>query len=182
MTRNRSSGGALTCCASSVIQTKGICGFRGPRPFGFWDVFLGGAIEGIEGVTQGRNLYVKPFVVSNYRPDAADNRTDADAGLDVKYGLTADLTLDLTLNTDFSQVEVDEQQVNLTRFNLFFPEKREFFLENAGLFDVGGTTGRFLGCRWRRPEPRSNPVLQPSHRVVRKRAALAHPGRRAPDR
>ena len=118
----------------------------GPRPFGFWDVFLGGAIEGIEGVTQGRNLYVKPFVVSNYRPDAADNRTDADAGLDVKYGLTADLTLDLTLNTDFSQVEVDEQQVNLTRFNLFFPEKREFFLENAGLFDVGGTTGRFLGA------------------------------------
>ena len=118
----------------------------GPRPFGFWDVFLGGAIEGIEDVKQGRNIYVKPFVVSNYRPDAGDNRYDADAGLDVKLGLTADLTLDLTVNTDFSQVEVDEQQVNLTRFNLFFPEKREFFLENAGLFDVGGTTGRFLGA------------------------------------
>ena len=119
----------------------------GPRPFGFWDVFLGGTIEGIEGVKQGTNLYVKPFAVSNYRPDRPDARTDSDAGLDVKYGLSADLTLDLTVNTDFSQVEVDEQQVNLTRFNLFFPEKREFFLENAGLFDVGGATGTFRGAR-----------------------------------
>ena len=118
----------------------------GPRPFGFWDVFLAGTIEGIEGVKQGRNLYVKPFAVSNYRPDRPDDRSDADVGLDLKYGLTADLTLDLTVNTDFSQVEVDEQQVNLTRFSLFFPEKREFFLENAGLFDVGGATGTFLGA------------------------------------
>ncbi len=118
----------------------------GPRPFGFWDIFLGGAIEGIEGVNQGRNLYVKPFAVSSYRPDREDNQSDTDVGLDVKYGVTADLTLDLTVNTDFSQVEVDEQQVNLTRFNLFFPEKRDFFLENAGLFDVGGTTGTFLGA------------------------------------
>ena len=119
----------------------------GPRPFGFWDIFLGGAIEGIEGVNQGRNLYVKPFAVSSYRPDREDDQSDTDVGLDVKYGVTADLTLDLTVNTDFSQVEVDEQQVNLTRFNLFFPEKRDFFLENAGLFDVGGATGTFLGAR-----------------------------------
>ena len=118
----------------------------GPRPFGFWDIFLGGAIEGIEGVKQGRNLYLKPFAVSSYRPDREDNQSDTDVGLDVKYGVTADLTLDLTVNTDFSQVEVDEQQVNLTRFNLFFPEKRDSFLENAGLFDMGGTTGMFLGA------------------------------------
>ena len=60
-----------------------------------------------------------------------------DAGLDVKYNLTPSLTLDATVNTDFAQVEVDDQQVNLDRFNLFFPEKRPFFLENAGFFAVG---------------------------------------------
>ena len=55
----------------------------------------------------------------------------------MKYGVTANLTADLTVNTDFAQVEIDEQQVNLTRFNLFLPEKREFFLEGRGLFDFG---------------------------------------------
>ena len=63
--------------------------------------------------------------------------TRGDAGADIKYSLTPGLTLDLTYNTDFAQVEVDEQQVNLDRFNLFFPEKRAFFLENAGQFSVG---------------------------------------------
>jgi hypothetical protein len=62
---------------------------------------------------------------------------DFDAGLDVKWGVRADLTLDLTLNTDFAQVEADEEQVNLTRFPLFFPEKRPFFLENAQVFQLG---------------------------------------------
>ena len=56
----------------------------------------------------------------------------------MKYGLTQNLTADFTYNTDFAQVEADEQQVNLTRFSLFFPEKREFFLENRGLFGFGG--------------------------------------------
>ena len=66
----------------------------------------------------------------------------SDVGLDVKYGVASGLNLDLTLNTDFAQVEVDEQQVNLTRFPLFFPEKRDFFLENAGMFNVGaGSSG-----------------------------------------
>ena len=59
----------------------------------------------------------------------------------MKVGVTSGLTLDLTINTDFSQVEVDQQQVNLTRFGLFFPEKREFFLENLGLFDMCGNAG-----------------------------------------
>ena len=62
---------------------------------------------------------------------------DGDVGLDVKWGVRADLTLDLTVNTDFAQVEADEQQVNLTRFPLFFPERRPFFLENAQLFQLG---------------------------------------------
>ena len=65
------------------------------------------------------------------------NDNDGDVGGDLKYGVTANLTADLTVNTDFAQVEIDEQQVNLTRFNLFLPEKREFFLEGRGLFDFG---------------------------------------------
>ena len=65
------------------------------------------------------------------------NDGDGDFGFDVKYGLTQNLTADFTYNTDFAQVEVDEQQVNLTRFSLFFPEKREFFLESRGNFDFG---------------------------------------------
>ena len=62
---------------------------------------------------------------------------DFEIGVDAKFGLTRSLNLDLTYNTDFAEVEVDEQQVNLTRFSLFFPEKREFFLENAGIFEFG---------------------------------------------
>ena len=65
----------------------------------------------------------------------------------MKYGVTQNLTADFTYNTDFAQVEADEQQVNLTRFSLFFPEKREFFLENQGTFAFGGAaTGQFGGA------------------------------------
>jgi hypothetical protein len=89
-----------------------------------------------------RNLKLIPYVLGSAErlgngPD--DTETDADAGIDLKYSLTPSLTLDLTYNTDFAQVEVDEQQVNLDRFNLFFPEKRPFFLENAGVFAVGAS-------------------------------------------
>jgi Domain of unknown function (DUF5916) len=62
----------------------------------------------------------------------------ADGGFDFKYGLTRSLIADVTVNTDFAQVEEDIQQVNLTRFSLFFPEKREFFLEGEGIFAFGG--------------------------------------------
>ena len=67
-----------------------------------------------------------------------DNRLDANAGFDFKYGLTRSLILDATYRTDFAQVEEDLQQVNLTRFSLFFPEKRDFFIEGQGIFDFGG--------------------------------------------
>jgi hypothetical protein len=75
------------------------------------------------------------------------NDLTRDVGGDLKYGITANLTADFTYNTDFAQVEIDEQQVNLTRFNLFFPEKRDFFLEGRGIFDFGrgGVTGAFFG-------------------------------------
>ena len=83
----------------------------------------------------------------------------------MKYGVTQNLTADFTYNTDFAQVEADEQQVNLTRFSLFFPEKREFFLENQGMFAFGGAT---TGGNARRRH--ADAVLQPAHRP-RTRAA-----------
>jgi hypothetical protein len=71
-----------------------------------------------------------------------DNDRYGRIGGDVKYGITQNITADLTINTDFAQVEVDEQQVNLTRFNLFFPEKRDFFLEGLGTFAFAGAPAR----------------------------------------
>jgi hypothetical protein len=97
---------------------------------------------GIEAPPPSLNLEVKPYAIAGSRTDLAaspqvSNDGYADAGLDVKYALTQNLTADFTFNTDFAQVEVDEQQVNLTRFSLSFPEKREFFLESRGIFDFG---------------------------------------------
>ena len=115
------------------------------RPLRIFDVFVGGSMTGLEGLRQGRNLQIKPFAVSNYRPDFEEDRFEADAGVDIKYGLNSSLTLDVTFNTDFSQVDADTQQVNLTRFSLFFPEQRDFFLENAGLFNIGGSSGGSAG-------------------------------------
>ena len=106
---------------------------------------------GIEAPAASLNLEVKPFVVTDLTSDvnvvpSLSNDVTGDAGLDVKYGVTESLTADLTVNTDFAQVEADTQQVNLTRFSLFFPEKREFFLENQGLFTFGGSgAGPFGG-------------------------------------
>ncbi|RMH23289.1 MAG: hypothetical protein D6696_01055 [Acidobacteria bacterium] len=101
-----------------------------------------GALYGIEGVDPGLNLNVKPFVVASARDVAGGaSEEEGDGGLDVKWGVSRGLALDLTLNTDFAETEVDDQQINLTRFSLFFPEKREFFLENAGIFDFGAELG-----------------------------------------
>jgi len=103
-------------------------------------------LVGIEAPSGSRMLEIKPYVVSGLTSDRTvspqvSNELGGDFGLDVKYGLTQNLTADLTYNTDFAQVEADSQQVNLTRFSLFFPEKREFFLENQGLFNFGGAGG-----------------------------------------
>ena len=83
------------------------------------------------------------------------NQLEKDAGLDVKYGITKGLTADFTYNTDFAQVEEDEAQVNLTRFNLVFPEKREFFLEGAGAFTFGTAAVTTGGAP---PPPGANPA------------------------
>lgn len=97
-----------------------------------------GTLKGIEPPGQ-RNLQVTPYVLGSARRGGSINGTEseADVGFDLKYSITPSLTLDLTYNTDFAQVEADELQLNLDRFALFFPEKRPFFLENAGVFDVG---------------------------------------------
>jgi hypothetical protein len=105
-----------------------------------------GTLAGLTGLEQGRNLQIKPFITGVSSggaqvPVSAQGRS-GDGGLDLKYGLSPSLTLDGTINTDFSQVEVDQEQVNLTRFSLFFPERREFFLENAGSFTFGDVQER----------------------------------------
>ena len=109
-------------------------------------------VVGLEVPSGSRNLEVKPYVVSQLTSDRTvspqvSNRFDGDVGVDAKFGVTQSVTGDVTYNTDFAQVEADEQQINLSRFSLFFPEKREFFLENQGTFSFGGvpTTGNTAG-------------------------------------
>jgi Domain of unknown function (DUF5916) len=115
-----------------------------------------GTLVGLENIHQGRNLKIKPYIAAGttqiregdqlrtvQRLDKLTKNPDAgydggyDGGVDLKYSLTPSLILDASYHTDFAQVEVDQQQVNLTRFNLFFPEKRDFFLENTGSFSFG---------------------------------------------
>ena len=113
---------------------------------------MAGTLRGFENLRPGRNLKIKPFLIGGgtqsrpaTSPGAGTLRTsrDFDGGLDLKYSLTPSMTLDATYRTDFAQVEVDQQQVNLTRFNLFFPEKRDFFLENSGTFAFGAGNRSF---------------------------------------
>ncbi len=110
-----------------------------PRQFNLYRVSLAGTLEGLRAPAR-RIATVTPYVLGEaFRDFTTSATTDYDpvVGADAKLGLTQSLTMDLTINTDFAQAEVDDQQVNLTRFPLFFPEKRAFFLENAGTFAVG---------------------------------------------
>ncbi len=111
-----------------------------------------GTVVGLDLPPAGRNLEIKPYALGRSLTDRlqvppVSGDRDGEIGGDLKYGITANLTADLTVNTDFAQVEIDEQQVNLTRFNLFLPEKRDFFLEGRGLFDFarGGSSGGSFG-------------------------------------
>jgi hypothetical protein len=117
------------------------------RQYNLYRLSLAGTLAGIE-TPVIRSLRATPYVLGNAlesgnRP--VDSRFLGDVGIDFKYSLTPSLTLDATINTDFAQVEVDDQQVNLDRFALFFPEKRPFFLENAGFFSVGNP-GEIVEC------------------------------------
>jgi hypothetical protein len=111
-----------------------------PRGYSLYRVSSGGKLNGLT-LPARRDLRFIPYVAGSVNDDKTlpANRVDRGGriGLDAKWGVRADLTLDATINTDFAQVEADEEQVNLTRFALFFPEKRPFFLENAQLFQVG---------------------------------------------
>ncbi len=119
---------------------------------GFFQVSQYARLEGLDGIRRGRGIEVKPYVLAGGAEapptaSAPDGRTfERQIGGDAKISLSSSLLLDLTLNTDFAQVEADAAQINLTRFNLFFPEKREFFLERAGLFQFGdeGETETFF--------------------------------------
>lgn len=102
-------------------------------------------LVGLEAPVASRTFELKPYAIADLTSDntstpARTNDVSGDIGVDAKYGITKNLTLDLTYNTDFAQVEADEQQVNLTRFSLFFPEKRDFFLENQGTFTFGNNS------------------------------------------
>jgi hypothetical protein len=100
-----------------------------------------------EGIRSKKPFYITPYLLSGYQQDNVLNEAGTaydlkgspklNVGLDAKYGLTNNLTLDVTVNTDFAQVEADDQQINLTRFSLFFPEKRSFFQERSSIFNFG---------------------------------------------
>jgi hypothetical protein len=111
------------------------------RDFQFLQVSQAGHLTGVEGLRTGVSLRLKGYALGGLRSDggATDGgRRVTDAGLEVaRFSLTPGLTAEVTANTDFAQTEVDEALVNLTRFPLFFPEKREFFLERAGIFEFG---------------------------------------------
>ena len=115
-----------------------------PRAFNLNRISLAGHLAGLQTGSAGRDLRIKPYIASstvrNLGTTAHPNpafANSADVGIDLKAAVTAGLTLDVTVNPDFGQAEADEQQVNLTQFSQFFPEKRDFFLENSGVFYVG---------------------------------------------
>ena len=112
-----------------------------PRQFNQFKTSYAGVLDGIRGVNPGRNIRFKPFATGQSTTIGGRTTGDGDGGFDTKIGIGTNLVLDGTYRTDFSNVEVDAQQVNLTRFNLFFPEKREFFLENQGVFQLGPPAG-----------------------------------------
>ena len=115
-----------------------------PRAFSLNRVSLAGTLDGLETGSAGRDLRVKPYISENAvralgtrTAPSPTMRNSINVGGDLKAAVTSGLTLDVTVNPDFGQVEADEQQVNLTQFSQFFPEKRDFFLENSGVFYVG---------------------------------------------
>ncbi len=121
-------------------------------------------LVGIQAPTGLRSLDVKPYIVTGVTTNrvatpAISNDATGDVGVDAKYGVTRGLTADLTYNTDFAQAEADDTQVNLTRFNLFFPEKREFFLEGQTIFAFGGVNAQAQGG------PGETPVMFFSRRI-----------------
>lgn len=147
---------------SRVMQAKNESAFWGPHPptFQMSAVEYYGHLTGIVPTRQGGTLQFLPYVFADgARPDGGSFTVDPEFGGDMKMALGANASLDITYNTNFAQVEADDQQTNLTRFSQFFPEKRDFFLENAQLFEFGIPSdtqlffSRRIGLRGGRPVP-----------------------------
>ncbi len=119
-----------------------------PREHNAYTMRFGGRLEGLEPPLPTRNVEIQPYLAARSEGDPVEGALGTDRGLDVggevKWGLSSNTVLDLTVNTDFAEADVDRQVVNLTRFSVFFPEQRPFFLENAGLF-------RLVDGRWVEP-------------------------------
>jgi hypothetical protein len=124
-----------------VIQRKNETSSWAPMPtgFSFTRAETYGHLDGMSGIAAGRNIQVIPYGLLGGTRSRGISGVDSEleGGADMKMSVASSLSLDLTYNTNFAQVEADDQQVNLTRFSLFLPEKREFFLENAQLFNFG---------------------------------------------
>ena len=134
---------------SFMIKLPLIAGSSGAAAI--FQIANGAKLVGIEAPPASKNIEIKPYAVGSLASDRLsrppkENDGNTEVGLDVKYGVTNNLTADFTYNTDFAQVEIDNQQVNLTRFSLFFPEKREFFLEGQSIFDFGGASSGGAGA------------------------------------
>ena len=110
-----------------------------PRAYNLMRVSMAGDVTGLHPGTAGRDIRVKPYLLTTTLRELGVSGFEGEAkgGVDAKVAVTRGLTLDLTVRPDFAQVEADEQQVNLTQFSQFFPEKREAFLENSGMFYLG---------------------------------------------
>ena len=125
--------------ARAIQETSGWSPWhRGVDP---WDMAFAGRLEGIAPPPPGVNAQIQPYVVGRSASTGSalfgDDTSTSDAGVDLKWAATPNTVLDLTYNMDFAQAEVDRQVVNLDRFPVFFPERRTFFLESAGLFHTG---------------------------------------------
>ncbi|MBE9512252.1 MAG: carbohydrate binding family 9 domain-containing protein [Bacteroidetes bacterium] len=129
--------------------------------YGDWAMMKPSQAEDVvfKGIKPKRPFYIAPYGLAGFSETNELNDAETEyinseeatyeAGLDIKYGLTSNLTMDLTLNTDFAQVEADDQMINLTRFSLFFPEKRKFFQERSSIFSFssGGSSNLFYSRR-----------------------------------
>ncbi len=118
-----------------------------PRQFSSWRLTFGGVLDSLAPPPPRANVRIRPYALGQRTTDrtrGAFNGTLGDVGGEVIWAPTANSLLEATANTDFAQADVDRQVVNLTRFNVFFPERRQFFLENADLLSAGGLTGRYI--------------------------------------
>ena len=161
-----------------TIRRKNEVAYLTPVPIGLgrpgvYRVSIAATLVGMSVSGGSGNFEIKPYGVAGVSTDLAAepqkrNDGDGDIGIDAKYGITQSLTADLTYNTDFAQVEVDEQQVNLTRFGLFFPEKHDFFMECQGIFSFAmgaGGDNTPIGQLGQRFGSRNFPILFFSRRI-----------------